>query len=600
MVNNPLLTLIAAPIIAGAACLFASDRMKGAVRLIASVVTASCLVGSASVFIRKPVVWAANDSVILIADNLSAFIALAVSGFAFLITVYSSGSVDRAFGRYFGYVLMTLGSSLGVLFANNLVAMTVFWGFLGAMLYLLVTLEGTEKAALAGRKALIMIGGTDVVMILGLAIIWSMTGSLSVDKIKLPISGVLTYIAYFSIVAASFAKAGAMPFHSWLPDVAEETSGSVVAYLPASLDKLLGIYLLARASVDLFITTSLSNAVLLSVGAVTIVFAVMMALVQHNYKRLLGYHAVSQVGYMIIGIGTGSAIGIAGGLFHMLNHAIYKSCLFLTSGAVEKRAGTMDLEKLGGLGRLMPLTFTACLVASLSISGIPPFNGFVSKWMVYQGIIDNAGSGKTWVIWLAAAMFGSALTIASFMKLLHSVFLGRRSEGLEKVREVGPSMYLPLLVLASICVLFGVFAFRIPLALFILPYVGGGIAYSGIWGAAQATTLIMIGLLAGLFIYLLTKSVGFRVVDNFVGGSDPRELPRVSGTDFYDTIKDIAPIGRIYKVQETGNFDMYNIGMRLVDRLSVPLKRLHNGVLPTYMVWSLLCMIALFAVLLFR
>ena len=236
----------------------------------------------------------------------------------------------------------------------------------------------------------------------------------------------------------------------------------------------------------------------------------------------------------------------------------------------------------------------------MSISGIPPFNGFVSKWMVYQGIIDNAGSGKTWVIWLAAAMFGSALTIASFMKLLHSVFLGRRSEGLEKVREVGPSMYLPLLVLASICVLFGVFAFRIPLALFILPYVGGGIAYSGIWGAAQATTLIMIGLLAGLFIYLLTKSVGFRVVDNFVGGSDPRELPRVSGTDFYDTIKDIAPIGRIYKVQETGNFDMYNIGMRLVDRLSVPLKRLHNGVLPTYMVWSLLCMIALFAVLLFR
>ena len=154
----------------------------------------------------------------------------------------------------------------------------------------------------------------------------------------------------------------------------------------------------------------------------------MMALVQHDLKRLLGYHAVSQVGYMVLGIGTGSPVGIAGGLFHMLNHAIYKSCLFFGGGAVEKSAGTTDLENLGGLARSMPVTFGTFLVASLAISGVPPLNGFASKWMIYQGIIESArGGGHLWVLWLVAAMFGSALTLASFMKVVHAVFLGQPS-----------------------------------------------------------------------------------------------------------------------------------------------------------------------------
>ena len=112
---------------------------------------------------------------------------------------------------------------------------------------------------------------------------------------------------------------------------------------------------------------------------------------------------------MVLGIGTGNPIGIAGALFHMLNNAIYKSCLFLTGGSVQHKTGTTNLDKLGGLAKLMPITFTACLIAALSISGVPPFNGFVSKWMIYQGIVELGREGsKLWVIWLAAAMFGSA------------------------------------------------------------------------------------------------------------------------------------------------------------------------------------------------
>jgi NADH:ubiquinone oxidoreductase subunit 5 (subunit L)/multisubunit Na+/H+ antiporter MnhA subunit len=302
---------------------------------------------------------------------------------------------------------------------------------------------------------------------------------------------------------------------------------------------------------------------------------------------------------MILGIGSGTVIGIAGGLFHMLNNVIYKSCLFLTAGAVEKRTKTMDLDKLGGLAKFMPLTFLACLVASLSISGMPPFNGFVSKWMIYQGIIESAPSGgKLWVIWLSAAMFGSALTIASFMKLIHAAFLGRRSSLIRDVREVGPFMYIPMLILAAMCFVFGVFAFKLPIPCLIMPSIGGNLAYIGVWGAIPATILMLVGLVVGLFIYLLSRRGSFRTVNNFVGGEDPERLPRISGTEFYDTIKEIGPIGRMYKEEQAGNLDLYNVSLKVVNFFTVPLRRLHNGVLPTYLVWCLLGMMAMFLFLL--
>jgi len=170
----------------------------------------------------------------------------------------------------------------------------------------------------------------------------------------------------------------------------------------------------------LFIYPFAIRAIVMILGALTIIIAVMMALVQHNGRKLLGYHAVSQVGYMVLGIGTGTPIGIIGGLFHMVNHAIYKSSLFLSFGSVEKRTGTPELDKLGGLAKKMPLTFIAALIGALSISGVPPFNGFFSKWMVYQGVLVSASQqGRIWQIVLnvcfVLAIFGSALTLASFI-----------------------------------------------------------------------------------------------------------------------------------------------------------------------------------------
>lgn len=619
---------------AGMLCLVFTDRSKNIVKAAAFLITLASLAGSIYVFAVKPLYFRVADYPVLAADNLSSLIAIAVAFFAFLVTVYSFGFIEspsrqspgfspeingsrfskgegaldinpkglhKSFGNYFGYVLITLGSSIGVAFAANLVVLLIFWAVLAVMLYLLVNMQGTDRACASAKKALIIIGGTDAVMMFGIVLIWAMTGTFSMDRINLKLDSAPAMIAYFSLAVTAFAKAGAMPFHSWLPDVAEDGPSSVTAYLPASLDKLLGIYLLARISLDLFVMNNVTNLILAALGSVTIILAVMMALVQHDLKRLLGYHAVSQVGYMILGIGTGNPIGIAGGLFHMLNNAVYKTCLFLTGGSVEKKTGTTDLGSLGALAKYMPITFACFLIASLSISGVPPFNGFVSKWMIYQGIIESAGRAKgLWIIWLSAAMFGSALTIASFMKLLHAIFLGRPSRDYGDLKEARFSMTAPVVALAAVCVIFGVFAFALPLRLFIAPAMGGDISYSGAWSPVAATALLLAGLAIGVLAYYLTGSAKYRRVEPFVGGAEAGSLGRVSGTDFYKTISDIKGLGAFYKKEESKDLDIYTLGGRSVRFFTRIFQHLHNGVLPTYMVWCLLGMTGLFIFIFFR
>jgi formate hydrogenlyase subunit 3/multisubunit Na+/H+ antiporter MnhD subunit len=343
----------------------------------------------------------------------------------------------------------------------------------------------------------------------------------------------------------------------------------------------------------------------MAVGSFCIMAAVMMALVQHDMKRLLGYHAVSQVGYMILGIGTANPIGIAGGLFHMLNNAIYKSCLFFSGGAVEKKSGTTDLDRLGGLAKMMPITLFTFLVASLAISGVPPFNGFASKWMIYQGIINTAKNGGfLWILWLIAAMFGSALTLASFMKLIHAIFLGQpsfRSQlRSQQLNEAGPTIVIPSLILALVCIAFGIFAYQLPLRSFIFPSIGIWASFSGIWNSGLAAGLLLIGIAVGIMIYLLGNIGKIREVDIFVGGEDQKDFPdmRVSGTEFYNSIQDIGIIRFMYKAAQRKLFDIYEVGVKITFGFNKILRYIHNGVLPTYMAWCLLGMVVLFYVLL--
>ena len=536
-------------------------------------------------------------------DPLSAFVGVFILFFSLMTLLYSAGFMKgkKGLGQYYLYIILTALTSLGAVLANHLILFIMFWGFLGVLLYLLIQFGETPRTSATAKKAFIMIAGTDAFMILGIALIWGVTRSFAMDGPPILLDNKFTFVAFLCLVMGAFAKAGAMPFHTWVPDTAEDAPTAVTAFLPASLDKLLGIYFLARITLDIFKLDLASQTFLMAMGSITIIAAVMMALVQHDLKRLLGYHAVSQVGYMVLGIGTGNPIGIAGGLFHMLNHAIYKSCLFFSAGAVEKRTGTTDLDKLGGLVRLMPVTFMTFLIASLAICGVPPFNGFASKWMIYQGLVETGKSGgHLWLVWLMVAMFGSALTLASFMKLVHAVFLGQPSKEIQDAAMSGPeapsSMIIPMGVLASLCVLFGVFAYVWPLCQFILPCLKDSVVFQGMWSAGLATGLIVAGLLMGGLIFLLGSKMKTRRTEAFVGGEDLRKNPemRLSGTAFYLTIEDIGFLKLVYRLAKEKVFDIYEMAIKVVMLFNRISKYLHNGILSSYLAWCLLGMIFFF------
>jgi NADH:ubiquinone oxidoreductase subunit 5 (subunit L)/multisubunit Na+/H+ antiporter MnhA subunit len=284
--------------------------------------------------------------------------------------------------------------------------------------------------------------------------------------------------------------------------------------------------------------------------------------------------------------------GIVGGLFHMLNNALYKSGLFLSAGAVEKQAGTTDLEQLGGLGKKMPLTFACFIITAVSISGLPPFNGFFSKELVYDAALERG-----WVFYLAA-LLGSFLTAASFLKLGHAAFLGKLNPSFKDTKEAPFSMLAPMVAIASVCIIFGVANF-IPLNNFIQPILGvhrlEGHNFSGLPANMFLVAATLVVFLAALANHLY----GFRKTGKGLGAVDHiHYAPFLSG---------------IYRAAEKGYFDPYNIGMSLarvfsyiawgLDRtidwfynvlvvkltlaFSWIIRKLHTGSYAHYIVWSL-------------
>lgn len=583
LIDNWIYIIILLPIIVGFLNIILFRRFLTLIKVISFIVTLFVLILFILPLFYGYVEQFPNFNI----DNLSMLTSFWVCFFSLLILIYSIGYIkdSKIIPSYFGYFLITLGASLGALMSNNIILFIVFWGFLGLTLYLMVLLSG-EKSKVSAKKAFIIIGGSDMLMILGLIMCFFITDSKFMVNMSIPITNNYALLAFIFIAIGAFAKAGAMPFHSWIPDVAEDAPTPVTAYLPASLDKILGIYLLSRTALTIFELNKFSMNLLMIFGSITIIFAVMMALIQHDMKRLLGYHAVSQVGYMVLGIGTGIPIGIAGGLFHMINHANYKSLLFLTSGSVEKKCNTTDLDKLGGLAKFMPYTFFAALIASLSISGVPPLNGFFSKWMVYQGIIETSKtvSPNLWIFYLAAAMFGSVLTLASFAKLLHSAYLGKPSEELENVKDVSGWMVVPSIVIAFTCIFLGLFSTKLFIPLFfsnMLPELKLASNFT-----SDLAGIVLIGsIMAGLIVYILLNKNKFRYDTTYIGGNELKTNERITGTDFYNTIKEIKPLNYIYHAAEKKFFDLYELLKNFTFSISHGLMSLHSGVLPTYLGW---------------
>jgi NADH-quinone oxidoreductase subunit L len=278
-----------------------------------------------------------------------------------------------------------------------------------------------------------------------------------------------------------------------------------------------------------------------------------MALIQKDLKKLLSYHAVSQVGYMILGIGTAVPIGIIGGIFHMINNAIYKSGLFLAAGSVEHQTGTTELKKLGGLYRVMPFTALGFLICAAAISGIWPLNGFVSKEMIFHGSYETG-----YTIFTIAAWLGAILTFASFLKAGHAVFFGPRNPETPQVRENKSPIYVPILILAALCVVFGIYNW-IPLKFFLEPILSGHLP-AGETLNFSSHALALFNPIAMISMGCLLLALGLHIYGFKRGGNKAYLVS--------EPIHHLPVLNTLYNWAEARVFDLYEQGIKFLQALS--------------------------------
>jgi len=605
-----LLAPIVVPIVLGVVAFVMPKGTRGAFALVATLLQLGLLFLLGTAEHRVDYAWAdfgMNAS--LRWYGFSQFICWAVAGFSVLIALYSAAFMkDRpgslasppppapapkgGEGPYYGYLLLSLAFTTGAVLADNLVLMLFFWeGLLGLMFGMIAI--GGKDAWKTSVKTVVLVGISDLCMMFGIGLTGYLAGTLTTSEIHLPTGGPATLAFVFLMIGAT-SKAGSLPFHSWIPDAAIDAPLPFMAFLPAALEKLLGIYFLARITLDLFSLseTSWLSHLLMILGAVTILIAVAMALVQKDYKRLLSYHAISQVGYMILGIGTAIPVGIVGGIFHMVNHAMYKCCLFLTGGAVEKQAGTTDLRKLGGLRVAMPITFWSFVVAACSISGVPPFNGFFSKELVYDGAWERG-----WYYY-AAALLGSFLTAASFLKLGHAVYADNpRKVDLAKIKDPSWLMLTPMLVLVAGCILFGVYN-PLPLQHFIQPILGArmeGLDFSGIphtWGLVGATVVVL-GLAFGNHWFGFKRTgMGLKAVDHIHHAPVLHPIYAAAERRWFDPydliLKGVAGFSWVAWGIDRSIDAVYDIvSVQTARTLTGWIRAAHTGSTAVYVAWSL-------------
>jgi multicomponent Na+:H+ antiporter subunit D len=245
-------------------------------------------------------------------------------------------------------------------------------------------------------------------------------------------------------------KAALVPFHAWLPDAHPSAPAPISAMLSGVFIKTLGIYALCRVFFNILGVANNILSILIILGVISMIVGAILAIGQHDIKRMFAYSSISQIGYIIFAIGIGTPLAILGGLFHLFNHAIFKSLLFLNSGAIEYSTATRDLRRLGGLNRKLPITGATGFLGSMSLSGIPPLGGFWSKL-----IIIIAALQARYFLSATIAILVSIITLAYYLKFLGLTFFGKIDERWSGIKEVPLAMKLSMVILAIISVIAG-------------------------------------------------------------------------------------------------------------------------------------------------
>ncbi len=405
-------------------------------------------------------------------DGLSLILCLVLGSLGLATSIYSPRYMEfyERFGRGWLYVVLYstfVLSMVLIVTTSNFLWFVFFWEVMTFTSYVLMVWENDEEyVRKAGWKYFVTMHlASTLPLIIALAMLYAKTGSINGLNFDNLSTLHLGWIYYMLFLTGFGSKAGVVPLHFWLPDAHPAAPSNVSALLSGAMIKV-AVYGLVRMTCFVLKPTEAFGYIVAILGTITLTVGTLYALKQTDAKRLLAYHSVGQMGYIWLGIGAGialmakggpwaafGAIAMAAGLYHLVNHAIFKGLLFLSAGSVLYRTHTRELNILGGLAKLMPLTALFTFIAAMSIAGEPPFNGFMSKWMIYQGtFLSNDG---LLVFCGIMALFISAATLASFVKFYTTAFGGRPTAVTENAEEVPSSMLIGKGFLAALCLLFG-------------------------------------------------------------------------------------------------------------------------------------------------
>ncbi len=391
----------------------------------------------------------------LVLDGLSHLLILTAGIVALFVAIYSISYMEKYGRKDLFYVLfmLMLAGIYGVVLSGDLIVMFIFLEMAALSAYALVAFGLESQPLEASFKYFIMGEAASAFILIAIGLVHAAAGTFDLAEAALRLQMTAPFIKAVALglfLTGFGMKSALFPLHAWLPDAHTAAPSPISAMLSGVLIKALGIYAIVRVLFNVFGMTSQISSILMILGIISILVGVLLALGQWDFKRLLAYHSVSQIGYIALGVGLATPLGIMGGLYHLFNHAIFKSLLFLNAGSVESQIGTRDLKEMGGLSRKMPVTSATSLVASLSIAGIPPFNGFWSKLFIILACVQ---AGK---IWLALfAVIGSILTLASFLKVQRYAFFGQAKETLSEIKESPVPMTIAMVSLALICLAIG-------------------------------------------------------------------------------------------------------------------------------------------------
>ncbi|EKU26584.1 monovalent cation/H+ antiporter subunit A [Xanthomonas graminis] len=385
---------------------------------------------------------------------------LAIGALVVMYAHYYLSARENA-ARFYGYLLLFMGAMLGMVIAGNLLLLMVFWELTSISSFLLIGFWSHRKDARDGaRMALVITGGGGLALLGGVLLLGRIVGSYQLDAVLAAGAAIRASALYpwalGLILLGIFTKSAQFPFHFWLPH-AMAAPTPVSAYLHSATMVKAGVFLLARlhpalAGSDLFFYT------VSGVGAVTLLVGAWYAIFQHDLKGLLAYSTISHLGLITMLFGLSTPLAVVAGVFHILNHAVFKASLFMAAGIIDHETHTRDMRRLGNLRRWMPFTSALAIIASLSMAGIPLLNGFLSKEMFFAQALDADGPVAMRVFTATAALLAGVLGVAYSLRFVYETFFGTGPRQLEALPHEPPRwMKIPVEVLVLVCVAVGIF-----------------------------------------------------------------------------------------------------------------------------------------------